>query len=77
MTISDAFGLLEEVVAALTADKLDYAGILDSNSFELTGIGTFSDIRKAVKKINVVAVDSWSVLNVKPEEFQRLRADLY
>lgn len=66
---------LEEGVAALTTKKLDHAGILDSDPFKLTGGGTLNDIRKAAKNFDVVAVDSWSVLDVKPEEFQRLRAD--
>lgn len=66
---------LEEGVTRLTSDKLERAGIEDGQPFEVAPKATLSDIRKQAGQWDVIVVDSWSVLDTKPEEYNKLRSD--
>jgi hypothetical protein len=59
----------------LTSEKLNNVGILDGEAFEVVGKGGLAEIKQAAKKFNVVVVDSWSVLDEKPEAYQGLREE--
>lgn len=64
---------LEEGVGKLTQDKVAAFGL--GNELNLAGTGSLEDVRKAAKEYSMVVVDSFTSLNTKTEEFERLRTD--
>lgn len=64
---------LEEGVGKLTQDKVATFGL--GNELNLSGTGSLEDVRKAAKEYPMVVVDSFTSLNTKTEEFERLRTD--
>lgn len=64
---------LEEGLGKLTQDKVRYYG-LDDN-LTITGNGTLREVRRDAKNYDLIVIDSFQKLNVKAEEFERLRQD--
>lgn len=73
--LSVCYFSLEEGVNRLTSEKLDNVAIQDDEAFEVVGKGGLTEIKQAAKKFNVVVVDSWSILDEKPEAYQGLREE--
>jgi hypothetical protein len=71
--LSDCYFSLEGV-NRLKSEKLGNVGIQDGEAFEVVGKGGLTEIKQAAKKFNVV-VDSWSVLDEKPEAYYGLREE--
>ncbi|MBL4755956.1 MAG: ATP-binding protein [Flavobacteriales bacterium] len=64
---------LEEGLGKLTQDKVRKYNI--GNDMTITGYSSLRDIRKDAKHFDLIVIDSFQKLGVKPEEFERLRND--
>ncbi len=64
---------LEEGLGKLTQNKVRAYGL--GNDITITGNGTLRDVRRDAKQYDLIVIDSFQKLNVKAEEFERLRQD--
>ena len=64
---------LEEGIGRLTQQKIIKYSI--GNEIALTGEGSLSDVRRDAKLYDVIVVDSFSKLNAKAPDFEKLRND--
>jgi hypothetical protein len=64
---------LEEGLGKLTQNKVRFYDL--GNDITITGNGTLRDVRRDAKKYDLIVIDSFQKLNVKAEEFERLRQD--
>lgn len=64
---------LEEGLGKLTQNKVRFYGL--GNDITITGTGTLRDVRRDAKLFDLIVIDSFQKLNVKAEEFERLRQD--
>lgn len=64
---------LEEGLGKLTQNKVRFYGL--GNDITITGKGTLRDVRRDAKLFDLIVIDSFQKLNVKAEEFERLRQD--
>ena len=73
MGFSVKYFSLEEGVGKLTQEKVAAYGL--GNELNLAGTGSLEDVRKAAKEYPMVVVDSFTSLDTKVTEFERLRTD--
>lgn len=64
---------LEEGLGKLTQNKVRYYNL--DNNLTITGNGTLREVRNDAKNYDLIVIDSFQKLNVKAEEFERLRQD--
>ena len=64
---------LEEGLGKLTQNKVRFYGL--DNNITITGKGSLRDVRRDAKLYDLIVIDSFQKLNVKAEEFERLRQD--
>ena len=64
---------LEEGLGKLTQNKVRYYNL--DNNLTITGNGTLKEVRNDAKNYDLIVIDSFQKLNVKAEEFERLRQD--
>jgi hypothetical protein len=64
---------LEEGLGKLTQNKVREYDL--GNDITITGNGSLRDVRKDAKQYDLIVIDSFQKLNVKAEEFERLRQD--
>ena len=64
---------LEEGLGKLTQNKVRFYDL--GNDITITGNGTLRDVRRDAKQYDLIVIDSFQKLNVKAEEFERLRQD--
>ena len=64
---------LEEGLGKLTQNKVRFYDL--GNGITITGTATLKDVRRDAKLFDLIVIDSFQKLNVKAEEFERLRQD--
>jgi hypothetical protein len=64
---------LEEGLGKLTQNKVRFYGL--DNNITITGKGSLREVRRDAKQYDLIVIDSFQKLNVKAEEFERLRQD--
>jgi hypothetical protein len=64
---------MEEGLGKLTQDKLKVYDL--GNDITLCGNATLNEVRKDAKAFDLIIIDSFQKLNVKPDEFEKLRQD--
>ena len=64
---------LEEGLGKLTQNKVRFYDL--GNNITITGKGSLRDVRRDAKQYDLIVIDSFQKLNVKAEEFERLRQD--